>query len=232
MQSGVPITINGNQAHYLSKVMRVATGDAIILCDDQTGEWACAVGEITKREVVVEPRQKLREREETPDFWLCSALLKKDRFDMILEKATELGVREIHPVLMRRCVANKLNLDRAKTLTIEAAEQCARTALPSLHEPRKLESMLGDWPTDRTLFFADEARDAQPAASAFADTQGPAALLIGPEGGFDDTERQMLLAHPQVKPIVLGPRILRGETAAIAASALWMGINGDWADAQ
>jgi len=202
VQSGESVRIVGNQAHYLSKVMRVSNGDAIILCDDQSGEWACAVRDISKREVVVEPCQKLREREDVPDFWLCPALLKKDRFDLVLEKATELGVRQIHPVLMRRCVANKLNLDRARTLTIEAAEQCARTALPSLHEPCKLEQMLGDWPTERTLFFADEARDAQPAASAFAKTDGPAALLIGPEGG------------------------------AIAATALWMGGKGDWIDAQ
>jgi 16S rRNA (uracil1498-N3)-methyltransferase len=231
IEADTSITIAGNQAHYLTKVMRIAKGDAVVLCDDQIGEWACEVREVSKREVVLQPREILRVREQVPDFWLCPALLKKDRFDMVLEKATELGVHAIHPVLTRRCVATKLNLERAHTLTIEAAEQCARTALPSLHEPRKLEAMLADWPEDRTLFFADEARDAMPAAEAFRASQGPAALLIGPEGGFDDAERALLKDHPQVSPIALGKRILRGETAAIAATALWMGMKGDWSNA-
>ena len=228
ISAGGNISIGGNQAHYLAKVMRLSIGGAVVLCDDMTGEWACKAVEVSKRAVSLEPVEKLRPREEVPDFWLCPALLKKDRFDMVLEKATELGVRAIHPVVMRRCVADKLNLGRAKTLTIEAAEQCARTALPALNEPQKLSNLLRDWPEDRTLFFADEARDAADAATAFAAQSGPAALLIGPEGGFDDAERELLLGHTKVSPISLGPRILRGETAAIAATSLWMGLNGDW----
>lgn len=226
------IKITGNQAHYLSKVMRIGPGDVVIICDDVTGEWACRVSEVSKREVLLEAAEMLRPREEAPDFCLCPALLKKDRFDVVLEKATELGVRSIQPIVMRRCVADKLNLDRAKTITIEAAEQCARTALPVVLEPQKLDALLHNWPEDRVLFFADEARDAKPASKAFAENRGPAALLIGPEGGFDDTERDKLRAHAQVKPITLGPRILRGETAAIAATALWMGLNGDWLNAE
>lgn len=224
---GQAVAISGNQAHYLAKVMRITAGDAVILCDDVTGEWACRVVDAAKREVVLEPVEQLRPREDVPDFWLCPALLKKDRFDMVLEKATELGVAAIHPVIMRRCVADKLNMTRAATLTIEAAEQCARTALPKLSEPQKLATMLRDWPADRTLFFANEEGGA-PAAEAFAKHTGPAALLIGPEGGFDDAEREMLRAHPNVSPIGLGARILRGETAALAATALWMGTCGDW----
>jgi 16S rRNA (uracil1498-N3)-methyltransferase len=169
----------------------------------------------------------LRPREQVPDFWLCAALLKKDRFDLVLEKASELGVRRFQPVVTRRCVADKLNLDRARSILIEAAEQCARTALPELAEPAKLDALLRAWPGDRALFFADELGGA-PAAEAFAAWRGPAALLTGPEGGFDDAEREAIRALPQARPITLGPRILRGETAAIAASALWMGIAGDW----
>ncbi|MEO9463383.1 MAG: 16S rRNA (uracil(1498)-N(3))-methyltransferase [Marinomonas sp.] len=225
---GQAISISGNQAHYLTKVMRIAAGDAVILCDDVSGEWACRAVDASKREVLLEPAEHLRTREEVPDFWLCPALLKKDRFDTVLEKATELGAGAIHPVIMRRCVADKLNMTRAKTLTIEAAEQCARTALPALEEPQKLAAMLREWPENRTLFFADE-EGGVPAAEAFAAQTGPAALLIGPEGGFDDEERALLRAHPKVSPIGLGPRILRGETAAIAGCALWMGICGDWA---
>lgn len=219
--------IDGQQAHYLNKVMRVREGDAVILCDNRTGEWAARVGQVAKRRVDLTVVQMLREREAVPDFWLCPALLKKDRFDVVLEKATELGVAEIHPVLMRRCVADKLNLDRARVITTEAAEQCARTALPIVNEPLKLEQLLKDWPSARTLFFADEL-GGRNAVATFSDHIGPAAMLIGPEGGFDDAEREMLRSHSQVVPISMGPRILRGETAAIAAVALWMGQNGDW----
>jgi len=221
-----PFTIEGNQAHYLTKVMRVTPGATVILCDDLTGEWACTVIDSGKRHVVLEPVERLRPREDVPDFWLCQALLKKDRFDLVLEKATELGVAEIRPLITRRCVADKLNAERARIIVTEAAEQCARTALPVLAEPVKLEHMLRDWPEDRTLFFADELGGEQ-AAKAFAESS-KAALLIGPEGGFDDAERAVIRALPQARAVTLGPRILRGETAAIAATALWMGIAGDW----
>ncbi len=223
--------ISGNQAHYLSRVMRVGQGDAIILCDDITGEWAARVVEAGKREIVLDPVEKLREREAVPDLWLCPALLKKDRFDQVLEKATELGAARIIPLVTRRCVADKLNAERAQFIVTEAAEQCARTALPVVDQPHKLEAFLRDFPADRVLFFADEMGSEggiEHAGTAFATNGLPAAILIGPEGGFDDSEREMLRAHPQAKPIALGPRILRGETAAIAALALWMSAAGDW----
>jgi 16S rRNA (uracil1498-N3)-methyltransferase len=226
LAQGASVRAEGNQAHYLAKVMRVLAGDAVILCDDETGEWAARVVDAGKREVTLEVIERLRPREDVPDFWLCPALLKKDRFDLVLEKATELGVAEIHPLVTRRCVADKLNLERARAIVTEAAEQCARTALPALHAPVTLDAMLRGWPDGRTLFFADET-GGEPAAAAFA-RSGPAALLVGPEGGFDDAERAAIRALPQAVAISLGPRILRGETAAIAATALWMGTAGDW----
>ncbi|MCW1382602.1 16S rRNA (uracil(1498)-N(3))-methyltransferase [Novosphingobium sp. KCTC 2891] len=224
---GASVALEGPQAHYLGKVMRVTPGDAVILCDDATGEWVARVAEAGKRDVVLAVESRLRPREDVPDFWLCPALLKKPNFDLVLEKATELGVAEIHPVLTRRCVADKLNPERAATIVTEAAEQCARTALPRLGQTTKLDALLRDWPEDRRLFFADEQGGA-PAAQAFAAHDGPAALLVGPEGGFDETERAAIRAHPTAVAITLGPRILRGETAAIAATALWMGTCGDW----
>lgn len=229
LSAGLSLMIDGPQAHYLSRVMRVKQGDIIILCDDQTGEWAAQVEQAGKRDLTVTITEKLRDREPVPDFWLCPALLKKDRFDLVLEKVCELGVAQIMPVVTRRCVADKLNPARANAIVTEAAEQCARTALPKLAEVQKLDALLAAWPQDRTLFFADELGGA-PAAAAFADHQGSAALLIGPEGGFDDEERATIRAHPQAVPITLGPRILRGETAAIAATALWMGLCGDWGE--
>lgn len=226
ISEGAEVMIEGNQAHYLAKVMRVAAGGSVILCDDVSGEWACTVTDVGKRHVTVEPTALLRQREPVPDFWLCPALLKKDRFDLVLEKASELGVAEIRPLVTRRCVADKLNAERARAIVTEAAEQCARTALPALAEPEPLAKLLAGWPEDRMLYFADEL-GGEPAGAGFAGST-KAALLTGPEGGFDDAERAAIRALPQARAISLGPRILRGETAAIAATALWMGIAGDW----
>jgi len=228
------IDLDGQAAHYLSRVMRVAPGDAVIVCDDSTGEWAARVVDANKRSVTLEVTERLRKREAVPDLWLCPALLKKDRFDLVLEKATELGAARIQPLVTRRCVATKLNADRARTICVEAAEQCARTALPHLATPVKLDALLRDWPEDRALFFADE-EGGEPMIEAFrtagAGPSGkPAGIVIGPEGGFDDAERGAIRAHPCARPITLGPRILRGETAAIAALAGWMTLAGDWRD--
>ena len=224
---GEQVVIEGPQAHYLIRVMRTGVGDAVVLCDDATGEWAARATHVGKRDLAVSCEVLLRPREAVPDFTLCAALLKKDRFDLVLEKACELGVARIQPVLTRRCVADKLNIERARALLTEAAEQCARTALPVLEAPVKLEALLKGWAGARALFFADETGGA-PAAAAFAAYRGPAALLTGPEGGFDEGERAAIRALTQAHPITLGPRILRGETAVIAATALWMGTIGDW----
>lgn len=221
------LRLDGTHAHYLARVMRTAVGNTVILCDDQTGEWAATVTNVGKRDVALSIAEHLRPREPVPDLWLCPALLKKDRFDLVLEKATELGVAAIRPVVTHRCVADKLNAERARSIVTEAAEQCARTALPALAEPVKLERLLADWPNERALFFADEDGGV-PAAQAFAAHAGPAAILTGPEGGFDDGERAAIRSHAVTVPISLGPRILRGETAVITAGALWMGIAGDW----
>ncbi|MFM8698870.1 MAG: 16S rRNA (uracil(1498)-N(3))-methyltransferase [Phycisphaerales bacterium] len=227
LATGAAVRIEGNPAHYLARVMRVVAGDTVILCDDMTGEWAARVAEVGKRDVLLDIAELLRVREAVPDLWLCPALLKKDRFVLVLATATELGAARIQPLLTRRCVADKLNLERARAITVEAAEQCARTALPELAEPLKLEALLASWPEHRALFFADE-NGGEPAADAFAAHIGPAAILTGPEGGFDEAERASIRAHPAARPVSLGPRILRGETAALAALAVWMAQAGDW----
>ncbi|AKM10531.1 16S rRNA (uracil(1498)-N(3))-methyltransferase [Croceicoccus naphthovorans] len=232
LAAGQQRAIEGPQAHYLGRVMRVGEGDAVILCDNFSGEWAARVVTAGKREVVLEIADHLRPREDVPDFTLCPALLKKPRFDQVLEKATELGVAKIRPVITRRCVADALNMDRARTVITEAAEQCSRTALPELFEPQPLAQFLREWPEDAVLWFADEQGPEDdtvpPAATAFAERWPPAGLLIGPEGGFDDAERDLVRDHLQARPVSLGPRILRAETAAIAATAVWMAAMGDW----
>jgi 16S rRNA (uracil1498-N3)-methyltransferase len=221
------IRLDGPQAHYLVSVMRLKTGEAIKLFDDATGEWIGIVRSLGKRDLIVEVTERLREREPVPDLWLCAAPIKKGRIDWVAEKACELGVDRLVPVLTRRSVVDKLNLERLRAHMIEAAEQCGRTALPALEDMVKLPALLRDWPAERALFFADEAGGV-PAVEAMRARPGPAAILIGPEGGFDDAEREMIKAHPQAVGITLGPRILRAETAAAAAVTLWMGAAGDW----
>lgn len=227
LAAGQSRVLDGNAAHYLGSVMRVAPGDAVILLDDISGEWAARVEAVAKRAVTVTLVECLRPRESVPDLWLCVAPVKKPHFDWVIEKATELGVAHIVPVLTRRCVVDKVNGDRMRAIATEAAEQCARTALPEIAPLVPLAALLADWPDKRGLFFADELGGA-PAAAAFAAHNGPAAVLIGPEGGFDDSERTRIRAIPQAHPVSLGPRILRAETAAIAATALWMASAGDW----
>ncbi|MET0307658.1 MAG: 16S rRNA (uracil(1498)-N(3))-methyltransferase [Sphingomonas sp.] len=221
------IRIDGPQAHYLLGVMRMKPGSPVKLFDDSTGEWLGVVRSTGKRDLVLDVTDRLREREAVPDLWLCAAPIKKGRIDWVAEKACELGVARLAPVLTRRAVVDKLNLERLRSHMIEAAEQCGRTALPELAEPVKLAALLKDWPAARALFFADEA-GGLPAAEAMRARPGPAAILIGPEGGFDDAEREAIRALPQAVGIALGPRILRAETAAAAAVSLWMGTVGDW----
>src|SRR3546814_9835368 len=167
----------------------------------------------------------LRERETVPDLWLLFAPVKRGRIDWIAEKATELGVARLVPVLTQRTIVDRVNMDRLRAHIIEAAEQCERTALSELAEPRKLDSLLADWPTERTLLFADEQGGTPLAKAAEA---GPGAILIGPEGGFTDEEGARIRALPQARPVSLGPRILRADTAALAAVSVWMAAAGDW----
>ena len=222
-----PLTLDGPPAHYLVQVMRAQPGDPVRLFDDATGEWLALVVEAAKRRIVLDVRDHLAARETVPDLWLCFAPLKKAPLDFLVEKACELGVDRLVPVVTRRTVVDRLNPDRLRANLIEAAEQCGRTALPRLAEPQKLAPLLAGWPADRALFFADES-GGRPAHAAMAAHAGPAAILIGPEGGFDPAERAAVRALPGAVGITLGPRILRAETAAAAALSVWMAAAGDW----
>lgn len=222
-----PIAIGGASAHYLLGVMRLQVGDPVKLFDDVTGEWLATVAATAKRDLQLDVTALLRPREAVPDLWLCAAPLKKGRVDWMAEKACELGVARLVPVVTRRTVVDKPNTERLRAHMVEAAEQCGRTALPQVAEPVKLADLLRDWPGDRALFFADETGGA-PALDAMRARPGPAAILIGPEGGFDPQERDAVRALPRAVAFTLGPRILRADTAAAAAVALWMAAAGDW----
>lgn len=224
---GVTLNIAGNSAHYLTSVMRLKEGAPVKLFDDISGEYLATVTNISKRDLDLTVEAKLRERETTPDLWIAQALVKKDRFDWIAEKACELGAGRFVPVLAARCVVDKVKDDRLRAHMIEAAEQCERTALPQIAPLTKLDALLKDWPTERTLYFCDE-RGGEPFLEAIK--AGSAAVLIGPEGGFTDGENAAIRAHPSARPVSLGPRILRADTAAVAAISVWMAKNGDWAD--
>jgi 16S rRNA (uracil1498-N3)-methyltransferase len=220
LHSGAALTVDGT---YLGAVLRLGPGDRVKLFDDETGEWLAEIVEAGRKRVTLTVIEHLRERETVPDLWLIFAPVKRGRIDWLVEKATELGVARLQPVITARTIVERMNLERLRAHAIEAAEQCERTALPLLAEPLKLAAVLEHWPADRTLFFADEAGGAP-----FAPDPGPAAILIGPEGGFTDAERAAIRALPQARAVSLGPRILRADTAALAAISLWMAAAGDW----
>jgi 16S rRNA (uracil1498-N3)-methyltransferase len=223
LADGLELRIDGGQAHYLISVLRLKPGAPVKLFDDKTGEWLAEVAIIGRRDLILRVDGKLRARDAVPDLWLLAAPIKKGRIDWVAEKACELGVARVRPVMTRRTVIERVNLDRLRAHMIEAAEQCGRTALPALDPPVKLNVLLADWPADRLLYFGDEE-----GGEPFAPGPGPAAILIGPEGGFTSEERAAIGALQQSQAITLGPRILRAETAALAAVTIWMRAAGDW----
>lgn len=225
LNPGAAPVIDGNSAHYLLNVMRLKVGDPILLFDNLSGEWLAVVADTAKRSLTLRIERQTRAIEQVPDLWLCFAPVKKARLDWIIEKATELGVARLQPVITERTIVERIKQERLEAQIVEACEQCGRTALPTLAEPVKLPQLLKDWPADRALLFADEAGGV-PLAEVAA--PAPAAILTGPEGGFTARERDMLVTHASVHRIALGPRILRAETAAIAAVGLWMAQHGDW----
>ncbi len=222
------VAIEGQAFHYLCRVMRRTVGDQIKCFDDRTGEYLAEITAVDKRKCQIMLIEKLKEREETPDLWLCAAPLKRDRWMIMAEKSCELGISAFVPVQTQRTIIDKIKDEKLRQYMIEAAEQCERTALPAIHPMQKLTNFLENLPKERTLYFCDE-RGGQNSIemSEISIKDNPsAAILIGPEGGFTDEENALIRAHPTAKPISLGPRILRAETAAIAAIAIWMTHNG------
>ena len=227
LASGSTLTLPGAPANYLTNVLRLQPGARVKLFDDRTGEWLAEIAAADRKRVILTVIEQLRAREPVPDLWLLFAPIKRGRIDWLVEKATELGVARLVPVLTHRTVVDRLNLERLRAHCIEAAEQCGRTALPELAAPAKLEAVLRGWPAERALCFADEG-GGEPLLNAA--TPAPAAILIGPEGGFTDAERDAIRALPQSRAVSLGPRILRADTAAVAAISLWMAAAGDWSE--
>lgn len=224
---GQAVPLDEGQANYLFAVMRLAAGDGVHLFNGQDGEWLAEVAEAGRRRGILVCRQLLRPQAMPPDLWLLFAPLRKERTAFLVEKAVELGVRRLVPVTTRFTQGDRLRLEKERAHATEAAEQCGALYVPEVAGPQPLERVLSGWDTGRRLYWADESR-----AGASADWPGErgraAAILIGPEGGFSDEEKARLRGLPFVVPVALGPLILRAETAALAALALWQARFGDW----
>ncbi|MCY1127729.1 16S rRNA (uracil(1498)-N(3))-methyltransferase [Frigidibacter sp. RF13] len=233
---GQSVPLSEAQAHYLFGVMRLAPGAEVLLFNGRDGEWLARVAPAGKRGGSAECVERTRAQAAPPDVWLLFAPVKKARTDFIVEKAVELGAARLLPVQTDFTNAERLRRDKAEAHVREAAEQCEALWLPEVGDLQPLSKLLAGWDRARRLFWADEAttdgegpgRSSSPAALFAGMPPGPAALLVGPEGGFSPAERERLRALPFVTPVALGPRILRAETAALAFLTLWQAHVGDW----
>ncbi|RJF87050.1 16S rRNA (uracil(1498)-N(3))-methyltransferase [Oleomonas cavernae] len=218
---GATVALAEGQAHYVGNVLRLGDGDQIALFNGRDGEWRAGLARPGKKAVTALCEELLAPQPVEAETILVFAPIRGAKVELIAEKATELGASRLIPAQTRRSVVDKVNIARMRANAIEAAEQCGRLGVPAMAELRRLEQVLGDWDKAIPLFFCDEAGDAPPlieAARAIGDA--PAALLIGPEGGFEPAERSLMRRLPFIRPVSLGPRILRAETAVIAGLAL------------
>ena len=224
LSEGVAIALDANQANYLGNVLRLGVGAELLVFDGLSGEWLAHIADAGKKRMTLAVDRQTRESESIPDVWLAFAPVKRAQTDWLVEKSTELGVARLIPVMTQRTVTERVRLDRLESIAIEAAEQCGRTRVPQIVEPTSLKRLIEELDPARHLYFADEG-GGEPVASTFA--EGPALILVGPEGGFTEEERQ-LVRGSGASAISLGPRILRAETAALAALAAFMALAGDW----
>lgn len=225
--AGQPVPVDGAQAHYLSGVMRLRQGDAVSVFNGRDGEWQATLLDAGKRGGSLSVVAQTAIQQDPPDLWLIFAPIKKARTDFIVEKAAEMGAARIMPVQTDHTNSDRIRQDRLQAHAIEAAEQCGGTFVPPVADLAPLSRVLDGWDPARRILWADESR-AGPAATLAGLPPGPWAILIGPEGGFSATERARLARLPFVTPVSLGPRILRADTAAVAALALWQSALGDW----
>ena len=225
LSEGGIVDLDPGQANYLGNVLRLSEGAELLTFDGRSGEWLARIAEAGKKRMTLAVERRTREPEEIPDVWLAFAPVKRAQTDWLVEKATELGAARLIPVMTQRTNTERVKLERLEAIAVEAAEQCGRTRLPDIAEPTTLKAFLEGREASRPLYFADES-GGQRAADAFK--PGPALILVGPEGGFTNEERALIRAAPSAIPISLGPRILRAETAALAALAAYMSVAGDW----
>ena len=225
---GQTVPLSREQAHYLFGVMRLREGGAVLVFNGRDGEWRARVVQAGRRDGHLQVELRTADQQDPPDLWLLFAPIKKARTDFIVEKATELGAARILPVQTEFTNAERVRRDRLQAHAVEAAEQCNGTFVPEVCALQKLANLLSAWPGDRQLMFCDEALAGRSSALAGGLARAPWAILIGPEGGFSDTERLRLSRLPVSHPVSLGPRVLRADTAAVAALTVWQQAFGDW----
>lgn len=226
--SGSEISLAAEQAHYLGSVLRLQIGDMVVLFNGRDGEFAARVTEVAKKKMVVTIGDQIRAATPPPDIDYMFAPLKHQRLDYLVQKATELGARRLRPVITSRTIAERVNLERMRANVIEAAEQCELVFVPEVLEPITLNAALRDWDTKRALIYCDEESVLGDPLAILSKLQTPAAVLVGPEGGFTVEERAQLKSLPYVTAVSLGPRIMRADTAAVAILALVQAVLGDW----
>jgi 16S rRNA (uracil1498-N3)-methyltransferase len=225
---GAAVELGQEQAHYLKHVMRLSEGDAVALFNGSEGEFRARIGSFGKRAAHLIVEEQTRPQLPEPDLWLVFAPIKRARIDYLVEKATELGAGALVPVITRHTHVERLNLDRLRAHAIEAAEQSERLTVPRIDEPRALDEVIAGWDASRRVMLCDESGTAPPAAAALAGLSAAAwAVLVGPEGGFAETELDALRKLPFVSAVSLGPRILRADTAALAGLAVLQALRGD-----
>lgn len=229
LTAGGEVALQAGQAHYLRAVLRLGRGAPVAAFNPADGEWLCHIAELGKGRMRLTVERELRTAGCEADLWLLFAPLKRARVDWLVEKATELGVSAFLPVWTARTQAERVNLERLRAHAVEAAEQSERLTVPELRRPERLERVLAAWPGERPLILCDETGRGEPIGEAAARLRpGPLALLTGPEGGFDETELDAVGKLSFVTRAGLGPRVLRAETAAVAALAVVQAIAGDW----
>lgn len=232
--ANVAVALDEGPSHYLLHVLRAKSGNRILLFNGREGEWLAEIGQVSKRGVTATCLNRTRAQASEPDVWLAFAPIKKTPADYLVQKATELGVSVLQPVFTRRTIITRVNLERMAANAAEAAEQSERLTVPDIREALDLDKLLASWPKARRIYFCDEFGatatngDAKPLADVTRGASGPVAILTGPEGGFDPAERELLRGQSFVVPVTLGPRILRADTAALAALSVWQSVAGDW----
>jgi len=233
LAGGGAAALTPGQAHYLGTVLRLGAGDEVALFNGRDGEWRGRIAGLARGSGTIAIADRLRPQESGADLWLAFAPIKRGHLDFLVEKATELGVSALLPVLTRRSVVDRVNRERLQAIAIEAAEQSERLTLPALHELQPLDRLIAEWPPARRLVLCDESGTAPPIAAALAGAPpAPLAVLTGPEGGFAETELDGLRKLPFVCPVGLGPRVLRADTAALAGLAVVQALVGDWRKAR
>jgi 16S rRNA (uracil1498-N3)-methyltransferase len=229
LSAGAAVVLDSEQVHYLRSVLRLEPGDAVALFNGQEGEWLARIETFGKHAGAARLERQTRVQRGEAALWLLFAPIKRARIDLIAEKATELGATRLIPVLTRRTNVARVNTERLRATAREAAEQTERLSVPAVAEPQRLDQALAAFPADRQLILCDESGTAPPIAAALRQAPNPLAILIGPEGGFAPDELDGLRKLPFVTPVGLGPRVLRADTAAISALAVFQALVGDWA---